>query len=235
MTDPFAREPGQLSIDVFSDVVCPYCYLGDTILTAALADFDHRDSVVIRYHSYQLMPELAADRTVDLIELLSTSKGVPPQQIVAAQEQLVERGSAFGIDYRFDHALTTNTRAAHRLTQFATAHGKQRAMVQRLFRAYFTDGLNIGDYSTLADLAAEVGLDRDAALLALQTGAYAEDVDRDINLARQLGISGVPFFVFNGKYAVSGAQPVEAFTEVLAQAWSQVVRRQSSFSTPVSE
>lgn len=220
MTDPFAREPGKLSIDVFSDVVCPYCYLGDTILAAALSEFDHSDSVVIRYHSYQLMPELAADRTVDLIELLSTSKGVPPQQIVAAQQQLVTRGAEFGIDYRFDQALTTNTRAAHRLTHFAKAHGKQREIVQRLFVAYFTDGLNIGDVTTLADLAAEVGLDRDAALVALTTDAYAQDVDHDITLARQLGISGVPFFVFNGKYAVSGAQPVEAFTEVLTQAWN---------------
>ncbi|MGA9147889.1 MAG: DsbA family oxidoreductase [Candidatus Nanopelagicales bacterium] len=220
MSDPFAREPGQLSIDIWSDVVCPFCYMGETILSEALENFEHRDSVVVRYHSYQLMPELSADEPVDLADLLSQSKGLTPEQVIGMQEQLVARGTDLGIDYRFDQTQTINTRAAHRLTHFAQREGKQRALAQRLFRAYFTDGLNIGDYQVLAKLSAEVGLDPAEAIAVLEADEYAADVDVDIALAQQIGIGGVPFFVFNGKYAVSGAQPVEAFDEVLRQAWS---------------
>ena len=184
MSDPFAREPGQLSIDIWSDVVCPFCYMGETILSEALENFEHRDSVVVRYHSYQLMPELSADEPVDLADLLSQSKGLTPEQVIGMQEQLVARGTDLGIDYRFDQTQTINTRAAHRLTHFA-----QRE-------------------------------DPAEAIAVLEADEYAADVDVDIALAQQIGIGGVPFFVFNGKYAVSGAQPVEAFDEVLRQAWS---------------
>lgn len=221
MSDPFARQPGELSIDVWSDLVCPFCYMGDTILAKALAEFPDRDAVVVRYHSYQLMPDLPADRAVDLVELLSTSKGLTADQVNAMHDQLGARGAELGIDYQFERAQTINTRAAHRLTHFAKTAGLQRPLVQRLFLAYFTQGLNIGDNDTLADLAAEVGLDRTTAIAVLESDDFAADVDTDIALAGQLGISGVPSFVFNGKYAVSGAQPVEVFNDVLAKAWAE--------------
>lgn len=221
MSEPFARAPGQLSIDVWSDVVCPFCYMGDTILAKALSEFEHSDAVVVRYHSYQLMPELPADQPVDLVELLSASKGLQPEQVLSMHRQLAARGAELGIDYRFAQTQTINTRAAHRLTHYANAEGEQRALVQRLFLAYFTQGRNIGDYEVLADLADEVGLDRASALAALEADEYAAAVDSDIALAQQLGITGVPFFVFNGRFAVSGAQPVEVFADVLQKAWAQ--------------
>ena len=219
--DPFAREQGRLSVDVWSDVVCPFCYMGDAILEQALEKFPHRDAVDVRYHSFELMPELPADSTTSPHELLATKRGIPREQVELMHDQVTARAAELGLDYRFDQALTTNTTAAHRLSHFAAAHGRQHAMVQRLFRAYFTDGLNIGDYDVLADLAADVGLDRASALAALASGEFSDEVASDIALSRELGISGVPFFVFNGKFAVSGAQPVEAFLQVLDTAWKE--------------
>lgn len=219
--DVDAAEPGRrLVIDVWSDVVCPFCYLGDTVLEQAIAELPHRDSIDVRYHSYQLMPQLPDDVAEPVAELLERERGYSAAQIEAMHEQLTARGAAVGIDFRFDQALAVNTRAAHRLSHFAAAHGRQRVLMQRLFRAYFSEGRNIGDDATLAALAAEVGLDADAAIETLGGGDHDDHVDRDIEQARQLGIGGVPFFVFDERFAVSGAQPVEAFRAALDRAWN---------------
>ncbi|WP_188894092.1 DsbA family oxidoreductase [Microlunatus endophyticus] len=218
----FAQVPGRLGIDIWSDVVCPFCYLGDTILDQALGRFPHADSIDIAYHSFLLMPDLS-DTPVDLAELLSSRHGMSRDQAVAMNDSLAARGRELGLDYRFDLAQAVSTRSAHQLSHFAAQHGKQHAMVRRLFRAYFTEGLNVADHGVLAGLAAEVGLDPSAAQSALASEAYAAEVDTDIQYAGQLGITGVPFFVFGGKYAISGAQPVEAFVQTLDTAWAEIV------------
>jgi predicted DsbA family dithiol-disulfide isomerase len=209
----------RLAIDVWSDVMCPFCYLGDAHLNRALEKFAHGDAVDVTYHSFQLMPELEAGKAVDLLDLLVTKRGYPRAQAEAANARLTAQGREFGLDFRFDRAVTTNTLDAHRLTHFAKAAGRQRELVERLFKAYFTDGRNIGSHDDLADLAAEAGLDRAGAAEVLAGGAFQAEVEADINQARQYGISGVPFFVFGQKYAVSGAQPVEAFQQALQTAW----------------
>lgn len=211
----------RLQIDVWSDVMCPFCYMGDTLLARALAKFPHADAVDIRYHSFLLMPELAADEVADLSSLLQERRGISREQAESMNAQVTERGAALGLDYRFDIAQTTNMRRAHELSHFALAEGKQHDVMQRLFRAYFTEGRNLGDAGELADLAEEAGLDRDAALAAIRDGRYADAVEHDIQEARQLGITGVPFFVFNRKYAVSGAQPEEAFVQTLQMVWDE--------------
>lgn len=221
--EAFGRPVGELMIDVWSDVMCPFCYMGDALLAQAIEQFPHKTDVEVRYHSFLLMPELSSDAPIDLVELLTTKRGFPREQAAAMNEQVAERGRQVGLDYRFDRALAVNTHTAHRLSHFAAAHGKQHAMVQRLFKAYFTDGLNVADHQVLGDLAAEAGLDRDAALAALESGQFADEVQADLEQARQLGISGVPFFVFAGKYAVSGAQPVEAFRQALETSWNETV------------
>ena len=203
-------------VDVWSDVMCPFCYLGDTLLQQARATSPH--AVEVRYHSYQLMPELPEDEPMGLYELLEHERGLPRAQAEAMNRQVSARAAEVGLTWRIDDAIATNTRTAHRLMHFANAHGKQHAMAMRLFRAYFTDGLNVGDHGVLADLAAEIGLDRAAALDALRTGAYGAEFEADVRQAHELGITGVPFFVFNGRYAVSGAQPVEVFQQALAAA-----------------
>ncbi|MGO1560389.1 2-hydroxychromene-2-carboxylate isomerase/DsbA-like thioredoxin domain [Actinomycetales bacterium JB111] len=215
-------------IDVWSDVMCPFCYLGDKHLELALEQFPHRDQVELRYHSFLLMPELSADTRVGLNELLASHRGMPLEQAAEMNAQFAERGAPIGLDYRMDDAIATSTRSAHRLSHFAALHGRQHEMVIRLFKAYFTDGLFLGDHEVLADLAAEVGLDRAEALAALESGAFEEEVDADLRQAQEIGIRGVPFFVFDGRFAVSGAQPVEGFTQALETTWAEREKRSSS-------
>jgi predicted DsbA family dithiol-disulfide isomerase len=211
-----------IQIDIWSDVMCPFCYMGDTLLDQALARFDHSDEVGITYHSFLLMPDLPVDQPMSTAEMFDKYKGFPPEQTAQMHAQLTARGKELGLDYQFDKSIAVNMLAAHELSHFAKAHGRQHEMIQRLFRAHFTEGLNVGDLQVLADLAAEIGLDRDDALAALTSHEYAADVDADLRQARELGIQGVPFFVFNMKYAVSGAQPVEAFAQVLDKVWEEL-------------
>ncbi|MER5436245.1 DsbA family oxidoreductase [Streptomyces sp. NPDC002588] len=215
----FDHPDDRLVVDVWSDVMCPFCYIGDTVLAQAVERFPHGSDVEIRYHSFQLMPHLPPDHAVDLNELLEKERGFPRTQAKAMNAQVAAHGAQFGLDFRLDSAIGTNTRAAHRLIHWARSQGRQHDMVQRLFRAYFTDGLDVGDHDVLAGLAAETGLDRGAAREALDGDAFDADFEADIRQAGEIGITGVPFFVFDGRYAVSGAQPVEAFLQALDTAW----------------
>ena len=221
-TELFAETPGRLGIDIWADVMCPFCYLGDTRLEKAIQQFEHGPQVDVRYHSFLLMPELD-DQPTDLADLLSTAHGMPRERAIALNDGLAGQGRELGLDLRFDIAQAVNTTAAHRLIHFAAANGKQRAMVRRLFKAYFTDGLNIADQQTLVDLAADAGLDPGAAADSLQSEDLSAEVDLDLRYARELEITAVPFFVLGGKYAISGAQPVEVFAEALRTAWDEVV------------
>lgn len=213
----FEQADSRVNVDVWSDIMCPFCYIGDTLLAQAIEKFAH--PVEIRYHSYQLMPELPADHASDLNELLEKRRGFPRAQAEAMNAQVSARAAQIGLTYHMDKAQAVNTKAAHRLAHFAKSQGRQHDMIVRLFRAYFTDGLNVGDFEVLAGLAADLGLDRAEALEALESDAYAEDFEADVAHAHQLGITGVPFFVFDGKYAVSGAQPIDAFLQALDTAW----------------
>jgi predicted DsbA family dithiol-disulfide isomerase len=205
-------------VDVWSDVVCPFCYLGHATLEQAVRAFEHGDQVEIRYHSFQLNPTFSG-AAISADDYVSTLHGVPKAQLDASHEHLTARGAEAGLDYRFPQALMVNTLDAHRLIHFAKAHGQELPMVERLFRAEFTDGADLSDHAVLADLAASLGLDRDAALEALTTQAYETEIRADLDQARQYGITGVPFFVFDNKRAVSGAQPLELFAKALELSW----------------
>lgn len=218
----FAQTPGRLGIDIWADVMCPFCYLGDTRLEKALQQFPHAESVDIAYHSFLLMPELS-DEPTDLADLVSMAHGMPRERAVALNDGLAEQGRELALDLRFDIAQAVNTRTAHQLTHFAARQGNQHPMVRRLFEAYFTEGLNIADHEVLTDLAADIGLDRQAAADSLHSDDLSAEVDLDLKYAEELGISAVPFFVLGGKYAVSGAQPEEAFAQALDTAWDEVV------------
>lgn len=222
--EAFGQTADRLVVDVWSDVMCPFCYMGDTLLDQALQKFPHASGVEVRYHSFLLMPQLTDDDApVNPAQLLSAKHGMPLEQAQALNDQVTQRAKQIGLDYHFERAQAVNTRTAHQLSHFAATRGKQHEMVRRLFEAYFTEGLNVADHQVLADLAAEVGLDRAAALAALADGEFADEVEADIQQARQYGITGVPFFVFAGKYAVSGAQPVEAFVQALTTSWNETV------------
>lgn len=210
-----------MKVEIWSDVVCPFCYIGKRRLEEALAQLPYQDEVETVYHSYELDPGAPRDAGHDIHDMLSGKYGMSREQAKQMNNNVSEQASAVGLTYNLDRAVPTNTFDAHRLTHFAAQYGKQVEMTERLFQAYFTDGLHVGDIQVLTDLAAEVGLDREAAARALESGQYADAVRADQREAVQFGIQGVPFFVINRKYAVSGAQPTEVFIRALEKARSE--------------
>lgn len=216
--DPLAHTPGWLAVDVWFDVMCPFCYTADTVLRRAIERFEHGASVDVRHRSFPLMPDLA-QTPISVDELNGAKQGVTAEQSRAKYAPVVERARQEGLDLRFDLMQIVNTARAHQLVHIASARGREAPMVERLFRAHFTEGLNVADPQTLGDLAAEVGLDRDEVLTALDAGEGEDRFAADREMARRLGITGAPYFVFGGAFAISGAQPAEAFDQALQRAW----------------
>jgi predicted DsbA family dithiol-disulfide isomerase len=217
----------KLHIDVWSDVACPWCWVGKRRLESALAKFPHKDQVEVVWRAFELDPSAPAERdtSVSNAERLAQKYGMTVAQAKLRQQQLCDVARADGLEFDFDRLRSGNTFDAHRLIHLAGKLGKQDAMKERLFRAYFTEGAAIGDRQTLVRLAVELGIDADEAEAALQTDAHADEVRAEEREARDIGVRGVPFFVLGGKYALSGAQPVEVFGRALEQAWSEVSAR----------
>ena len=198
-----------MKIEIWSDVMCPFCYLGKKHLETALGQ--NQEDVEIEWKSFQLNPQLAGP-PVSTLEYLSNAKGMPVEQISASFGPLKEAGKNFGIELNFENAQIVNTRPAHRFIQWAKAQGKGDAAEEMLFYSHFTLGENVGDLHILNRISDELGLGD--ASEAQTNPLYDQAVDKDLLEASQIGVRGVPFFVFNNKYAVSGAQPVEVFKEV---------------------
>ena len=210
-----------MKIDIWSDYACPFCYIGKRRLENALSQFPHRDQVEVTFRSFQLDPSAKVHGNPDIHEMLAAKYGMTRDKAIAMNEQLAEQARGVGLDFQFDSIVPTNTFDSHRLTHYASKQGKGAEMTERLLRAYFTDSLNLGDRSVLALLGAEVGLEEKDVLEMLDTEVYADDVNGDIEEGQTLGITGVPFFVINNKYAISGAQPGPVFTEVLDTVWAE--------------
>ena len=208
-----------MNIEIWSDFACPFCYMGKRRLELALEQFANRSEVRIVYRSFELDPNAPRDVAIDVYDMLSSKYGVSRSQAIAMNRQVAEQGKELGLIYRFDTMILTNTFDAHRLTHWAAVCGKQAEMAERLFRAHFTDSLHIGRHETLIALAEEAGLDRAAAEEMLKGAAFAEEVRNDEREAARFGIRGVPFFLIDRKYAVSGAQPVDVFLEALRKGW----------------
>jgi predicted DsbA family dithiol-disulfide isomerase len=202
-----------ITVEIWSDVVCPWCYIGKRRFEQALADFE--PDVDIVWRSFQLDPDSPTDEERGLVESFAARKGLGESQVRAMFAQVTEIAAGEGLAYDFDRVRAANTYDAHRLLHFAAAHGRQGELKERLLRAYFTEGEQVGDPEVLTRLAAEVGLDATQARRALADGAYTDEVRADIETAQAFGITGVPFFVFDRKFAVSGAQPTEVFTRAL--------------------
>lgn len=213
------REP--MLIEVWSDIACPFCYIGKRRLQGALQRFAQRDDVRVEWRSFQLQPQMVTDASLRINEYLATTKGMPMAQVEQMQARVQEMGASEGITFAMDRVVVANTFNAHRLLQWAQAEGRGDAMKDRLLQAYFTEGANVDDSSTLRTLATEVGLDATQASALLAGDAFADEVRRDMAEARQNRISGVPFFVFDQKYAISGAQPPELFDQALARAHAE--------------
>ncbi|WP_081829858.1 DsbA family oxidoreductase [Paraoerskovia marina] len=203
------------TIDIWSDIACPWCYVGKRRLETALAD--HDGDVEITYHSFELAPDTPVDFEGTAADFLAHHKGMPLPQVEQMLGQMTELAAAEGLDYHFDDVHQTKTLAAHQLLHHALSKGVQLEMKERLLSAYFVEGRHVGKVDELVALAADVGLDADETREVLEAGTYADAVQADIAQARAYGIQGVPFFVFDGKYGVSGAQSPEVFRDVLAQ------------------
>jgi predicted DsbA family dithiol-disulfide isomerase len=210
-----------VQVEIWSDVVCPWCYLGKRRFERALAAFEHRDEIEVIYRSFELDPTAPAGTTTPTVELLSRKYGLSPADADAAQRQMEQRAAQDGLEFRMDGLRSGNTRDAHRLLHLANERGRQNELAERLHRAYFTEARSPFDPVSLAELAAEAGLDRDDAARVLASDEYADAVDADEALARSLGINGVPFFVIDGRLGISGAQSPETLTAALIRAWDE--------------
>ena len=211
----------QVKVEIWSDVACPWCYIGKRRFEAALAQFEQRDQVEIVWRSFELAPDAPTTSTDTVNEMLAKKYGMSLQQAIDANAQVTSLAAAEGLDYHIEKAHYGNTFNAHRLIHLAATYKLQDAMKERLLKAYFSDGLAIGEIDTLVKLADEVGIDPTKARSVLESGAYAADVRADEQRATEFGISGVPFFAFDEKYGVSGAQATKTFSEVLARTWAE--------------
>jgi predicted DsbA family dithiol-disulfide isomerase len=209
-----------MKVEIWSDVVCPWCYIGKRRFESALARFEHRDDVDVVWRSFELDPTTPRHRPGNLAEHLSGKYGIDVAQARQLQDRVTAVAADEGLDYRFDLAQPTNSFDAHRLIHLARPYGRQDPMKERLLRAYFTEGRNIADLETLIELGHDVSLPHDEVRSMLSSDELADDVRADQREARALGISGVPFFVLDRTYGVSGAQPAEAMLDALHTAWA---------------
>lgn len=209
-----------MNIEIWSDVVCPWCYIGKRRFEAALELFAHRDEVQVLWRSFELDPGAPRSTSGSLNDMLAQKMGVSTERAAAMNTHVSELAAHEGLAYRLDIARPGNTFDAHQLIHLAAAHGLQAEAKERLLRAYFTEGAAIGDRTALVALGTELGLAESDVRAALAGDAYAAEVRADEARARTFGIDGVPFFVIDERYGISGAQPTALFLQALEQAWA---------------
>ena len=209
-------ENSPVEVHIWSDVACPWCFIGKRRFESGVRQFGGK--VAVEYHSYELAPDTPVDYDGSEVEFLAAYKGLPESQVTPVLGHLTELAAAEGLSYDYSAVSHTKTLLAHQVMHHAKAEGKQLELVERLFRAYFEEGRHLGHADGLTALAAEVGLDPDDVRRVLADGTYAQAVQDDIDLAREIGITGVPFYVIGGRYGVSGAQSPEVFATTLARA-----------------
>lgn len=210
----------KIKIEIWSDVACPFCYIGKRKFEQALEQFEHKDQVEIEWKSFILDPNKITDTKMSIVESLAKRKGIPVEQANEMSVYATETAKKVDLHYDFDKTIVANTYKVHRLLHFAKINGAQNEIKEAALKAYFTDGKNIDDTDTLIQLGVEAGLDSKQLLDVLNSDKYLDDVNKDISDAQQIGVQGVPFFVFNRKFAVSGAQDSEIMLNTLEKAYS---------------
>jgi predicted DsbA family dithiol-disulfide isomerase len=207
-----------MKVEIWSDIACPFCYIGKRRFEQALGQFAHKNAVQVEWRSFQLDPEAQHVPGQSIYEVLAEKKGWTPQQAKAISGQVSAMAAEVGLNYDMDTTVPANTFNAHRLTHLAAKHGLQDEAEERLFRAYFMEGRNIQNTETLVQLGTDIGLKEEAVRRMLAGDDFSYDVRMDGAEAQQIGVRGVPFFVIDRKYAVSGAQPTEVFLQALQTA-----------------
>lgn len=211
----------KMKVEIWSDVICPFCYIGKAKFEAALADFANKRDIEIEWKSFQIMPDLPTQVGRSIDDVLVEKKRISLDEAKKLNGYATQMAKQIGLDYHFEKAIPANTLKAHQFQHFAKVNGKGNEAEELMFKAYFTDGKNIDDINTLTELGKTIGLDAEALRKALEDKSYLNAVKHDINEAKQIGVNGVPFFVFNRKYAVSGAQDPTSFLNVLQTSFGE--------------
>ena len=214
--------------DIWSDLVCPWCYVGKRRFERALAVFPHTDDVEVVHRAYLLYSSSPRGTTFDRRDMLMSKYRLTQEQADAMNANMVRTAAAEELDYHLEGGVTGNTFDAHQVVLLGRDREMQDEVLERLYRAFFTEQRSIFDHASLAELGAEAGLDRDEVARVLREDTYAKAVEADVEEARAIGVSGVPFFVLDYRYGVSGAQPTDVFTEALTRAWNDAQAAQLS-------
>lgn len=210
-----------MKVEIWSDVMCPFCYIGKRKFESALKQFNHSDNIEIVWKSFQLDPEMKTDATKSTHEYLADRKGWTLDYAKQVSAHVTNLAKEVGLEYNFDKSKVANSFNAHRVAHLAKLSGVGDAMEEVLFKAYFTEGKNIDDKATLVELGNSIGLNSAEVESVLNSNLYTDEVNNDIEEAQQVGVKGVPFFVIDRKFAVSGAQPSEVFLNALNKAWTE--------------
>lgn len=210
-----------MKVEIWSDYQCPFCYIGKRRFEEALKQFENKAQVEVSFRSFELNPEAERDINMSQNEMLAKKYGMSHADVEANNQNLTQQAKELGLEYHLDKVVLTNSFDAHRLMHFAESKGKENEMNELLFKAYFTEGKHIGDHAILVNLAEEAGLDKSEAEAMLAGTAFTAEVRGDEQEGSQLGITGVPFFVINRKYGISGAQSAEAFLDTLKKIWAE--------------
>ena len=217
-----------MDIKIWSDVRCPFCYIGKRKFEMALEKFPHKDKVKIVWQSFELDPNLKTNTAVSAIDHLSEAKGISKVQAEGMQEHVANIAKEVGLDFNSKNTVVANSFKAHRLIQLAKAKGLGNEVEEALFKTYFVEGKNIDDKETLLKIGTSIGLDEGDVKAIFSSDAFVKEVRQDEKQAQSIGINGVPFFVLNNKYAVSGAQSPETFLDVLEQTWEEFEKENPS-------
>jgi predicted DsbA family dithiol-disulfide isomerase len=210
----------KMEIEIWSDVMCPFCYIGKRRLEQALAQFENHEQVQLKWKSFQLNPlmETIPDKSIN--EYLAETKGWTLDYARQMNQYVTDMAKEVGLEYHMDKAVVANSFDAHRLVQLAKTHGLDDAAEELLFKAYFTEGKNTADHEVLSEIGEKIGLDPSEVQKMLVNNDFSDQVQNDIYESQQVGARGVPFFVFNRQYAISGAQPVELFLQTLKESYA---------------
>lgn len=206
-----------MKVEIWSDYVCPFCYIGERKLALALEKTGMTEAAEIVFKAFELDPNAKKNYDENINQLIAKKYGMSLEQAIAANNNIINAAKEVDLDFNFDKLQPTNTFDAHRLSHYAKDQSKQQAYTEAVMKSYFTDALNISDFDVLTSIAVEVGLDHAEALRILESLAYQKEVRQDEENARSRQINGVPYFLFNGKAAISGAQPVETFVAVIEE------------------
>ena len=211
----------KMKVEIWSDVMCPFCYIGKRKFEAALGSFKNKDKIEIVWKSFQLDANLKTDPSKNTIQHLAEVKGWTMEYTRNTIKYVTDMAEAVGLHYDFDKAVVANSFDAHRFIQYAKTKGKGDAAEENLFKAYFTQGKNTADHSVLVALGTAIGLDAIELKKVLESNAFADEVHKDIAESQKMGVNGVPFFVFDRKYAISGAQDPKTFLETLEKSFAE--------------